>query len=349
MCFRVKRTVSLIAPESDKRFGQEGLSLSDFESDHSYVVLGEPGMGKSTEFEMEADRIGTMTPIPARRFIRGKPKNHPEWKNGPLFIDGLDEVRAAEGDPKKVIDKIIAQLEDLDIPQFRISCRSGSWLGIGDQEELDSISNTLVLQLNPLNHSDIRQILSQRCDQADTFITQAYERRLEVFLLNPQLLDLLITSVNANGWPDSPSAIFEHACQELLKEQNREHRDAHSDHSQPSRDTVLIAAGQLFALILITGKGGCAIADTDDPDTLSLRDVESQDRTLLYAAFNSRLFEGPPSYRTPIHRLLAEYLGARYLDDKIRRGLSIRRVFALLMGHDGIPFPDLRGLAGWLP
>ena len=351
MRFPVKRTVSLIAPESDKRFGQEGLSLSDFESDHSYVVLGEPGMGKSTEFKMEADRIGTMPPIPARRFIRGKPKNHPEWKNGPLFIDGLDEVRAAGGDPKKVIDKIIVQLEDLDIPQFRLSCRSGSWLGIGDQEELDSLSNsrnTLVLQLNPLNHSDIRQILSQRCDQSDTFITKAYERRLEVFLSNPQLLDLLIKSVNADGWPDNPSAVFEHACQELLKEQNREHRDAHSDYSQPSRDAVLTTAGQLFALILITGKGGCSRADTDDPDTLSLLDVEDQDRTLLHAAFNSRLFEGHPSDRTPIHRLLAEYLGARYLDDKIRRGLSVRRVFALLMGHDGIPFPDLRGMAGWL-
>ena len=69
MRLRVRRTVRLISPESDTRFGQEGLSLSDFESDLSYVVLGEPGMGKSTEFEMEAKRIGTMRPVPARPII----------------------------------------------------------------------------------------------------------------------------------------------------------------------------------------------------------------------------------------------------------------------------------------
>ena len=351
MRLRVRRTVRLISPESDTRFGQEGLSLSDFESDLSYVVLGEPGMGKSTEFEMEAKRIGTMRPVPARRFIRGKPENHPEWKNGPIFIDGLDEARAAGQYPRKVVDRIIAQLEDLDIPQFRLSCRSASWLGAGDQEELDSLSNsrnTPILQLNPLNHRDIKQILSQQVDHADKFIMQAHKRRMEIFLSNPQLLNLLIRSIADNGWPESPHAMFEHACREFLKEQNREHRDAHLTSPQPSQSEVLNAAGHLSALILIAGKDGCSLTDTDESNILPLHDIENQDRILLYKAFNSRFFEGSSSYRTPIHRLLAEYLGARYLDDKIQGGLSIRRVFALLMGHDGVPFPDLRGLAGWL-
>ena len=350
ICFPVKRTVSLVAPESDKRFGQEGLSLSDFESDHGYVVLGEPGMGKSTEFKMEAGRIGTMHPVSVRRFIRGKPKNHPEWKNGPLFIDGLDEVRAAGGDPKDVMDKIIAQLEDLDTPQFRLSCRSGSWLGDGDIDELDSLSESgtiPILQLNPLNHSDIRQILRQQHEDADTFIIQAYEYSMEAFLINPQLLDLLIKSVKSGRWLSSPSAVFERACQMLLQEQNREHRDAHSNDSQPSRKEVLASASQLFALMLLADKGGWTVADAGSPDTLSLNNVEGRNR-ILHTALNSGLFQGNHSCRTPIHRLLAEYLGARYLDDKIRQGLSVHRVFSLLMGYDGIPFPDLRGMAGWL-
>ena len=46
-------------------------------------------------------------------------------------------------------------------------------------------------------------------------------------------------------------------------------------------------------------------------------------------------------------------MGARYLDDKIQdeniqKRVSVRRIFALLMGYDGIPFPDLRGLTAWL-
>lgn len=347
----VNRTVTLIAPESDGRFGQEGLLLTDFESDRGYVLLGEPGMGKSTEFHKEAERLNLTPPVPARQFIRGKPENHPEWRNGPLFIDGLDEVRAAGGDPREVLDKIIGQLEDLGTPQFRLSCRSGHWFGAGDQEELASLLNSEtipVLQLNPLNSRDIVQIISAKHEDADAFILQAYEHGLESFLSNPQLLNVLLESVGADNWPGSPGETFENACKALIREQNREHQYAHSSTPPPSRKAILNAAGQLFALLLITGKVGWTVNNTENPDILAIHDIEDQERPPLHAALNSRLFEGEHSCRVPIHRLLAEYLGAQYLDRKIADGLSIRRVFALLTGYDGGPFPDLRGLAGWL-
>ena len=50
----VQRTVNLIGPTSDQRFGQDGLLLQDFDNDLGYVLLGEPGMGKSTEFKAAA-------------------------------------------------------------------------------------------------------------------------------------------------------------------------------------------------------------------------------------------------------------------------------------------------------
>jgi hypothetical protein len=47
------------------------------------------------------------------------------------------------------------------------------------------------------------------------------------------------------------------------------------------------------------------------------------------------------------HRTTAEYLGAKFLADQVRTGLPLGRVTALL-GVDGHPAPELRGLHAWL-
>ncbi|MXZ16835.1 MAG: hypothetical protein F4Y81_01220 [Rhodothermaceae bacterium] len=349
MSIIVKRTVSLTEPIDNSHFGKEALRLRDFEAAHGYVLLGEPGMGKSTEFDEEARRVHAGTPIPANQFISRKPENHPEWRKGPLFIDGLDEVRVGSGDPRDALNKIIEHLESSGKPQFRLSCRSISWLEPGDRKRLATISGSKeipVLLLNPLNYDDIRKIISE--PNANAFIQQAHDHGMQAFLFNPQLLDLLLTSVKTDGWPDSPSKTFENACWKLVQEQNIEYRDARSYSQLPSHEAVLRAGGQLSALMLIANKAGWSYDYTDDSEILSLRDVETQDDVTLRVAFGSGLFEGGLTRRTPIHRLLTEFLGARYLHQKIESGLSVRRVFALIMGDDGVPFPDLRGLTAWL-
>ncbi len=350
----VPRTVKLIEPRDDERFEHESLSLTHFRSDHGYVLLGEPGLGKSTEFKTEAHRVCAPDPITARRFMSRSLEGHPDWHGGgPLFIDGLDEARAGGADPRAPLDKILGRLEALGSPPFRLSCRSGSWLGPGDQREFSSLSGAApirVLQLNPLDREGIRQIVSRQRDDADEFILVAFEHGLDAFLWNPQLLMVLLNSVEVAGWPDSPSAAFERACQELVGERNNEHRDARRGMARPSRDAVLSAVGKLAALMLIAGKGGWTTTDSDDPDILSLSQVEGGDRNTLFAALESGLFRGPSTCRIPTHRLVAEFLGARYLDERIRArdGVTVRRTLSLLMGDDAIPLPDLRGLSAWL-
>ncbi|MYF40408.1 MAG: hypothetical protein F4221_06095 [Rhodothermaceae bacterium] len=356
MCEIVERSVSLIKPESDERCKKANLRLRDFESVHSYVLLGEPGMGKSTEFRAEAGRVGATIPVSARDFINQDIAKHPERVREPLFIDGLDEVRVGGGDPRSVIDKISKRLKALGSPPFRLSCRSLNWLGIGDERALYSVSGSEevpVLRLNALIYDNICKIVSAHQNNPEEFIRQAREHHMDFFLKNPQLLTFLLNSVKAGGWPSSPTETFENACRELLRERNSEHRDARSSEALPAYKDVLNAAGQLSALMLITNKVGWSADATKDHEILSLRDLNTGDRLALHEAFESRLFEDGPSCRIPIHRLMAEFLGARYLDgiiqdEKIQNGVSVRRIFALLLGYDGIPFPDLRGLTAWL-
>ena len=347
----ISRTVNLVEPRNDQRFGQVGLSLQDFDSDRSYVLLGEPGMGKSTEFDVATRGIDDTHLISARRFIRSNLDRHPEWRTGTIFVDGLDEMRVGGGDPRAVLDKIIKGLEALGTPKFRLSCRSANWLGSGDRKELGSLSGSeeiTILQLNPLDYDGIREIVSQRGQDANTFIQQAREYGVGALLGNPQLLDFLITSIETKGWPDSLLKMLENACRELARERNREHLDARSSASLQSREAILTAAGKLSAYMLIANKTGWARGYTDDPEILSILDLEGHHDPCLQAAFDSRIFIGSLRYKIPVHRLVAEFLGARYLSTEIQKGLSVRRALSLLMEHNGILLPDLKGLAAWL-
>ena len=368
MTHLVPRSVRVVSvpdagPELEDR---ARIPLANFRSVRNYILLGEPGQGKTEAFKEEAKQPGCIY-VAARRFCREAPK-HPEWGDRTLFIDGLDEIRAGAADPRTPLDDIKQKLNALGNPPFRLSCRVGSWLKPGDALELGAspgigklaeTAESTVLALNPLTMDDVRLILGHRNDHSDQcvsdaeqFIREAFEFGLDVFLRNPQLLDVLIKSVNKKSWPDGPCAAFDHACRELAKERNTEHRDASHGRVLPSLPETLTAAGRLSALLLLSGKGGWTTTNADHPDVASLRDVADDmmpgDRNALYFALESGLFSGPNDVRVPVHRPLAEFLGASYLDGRIRDGASVRRVLSLLLGHDGFPLPDLRGLSGWL-
>ncbi len=347
----IERTISQIEPINDWHFGKDLQTLRDFESAHCYVLLGEPGMGKSIEFHKEARRVHAGPSISARQFINLNLKSHSRLREAPVFIDGLDEVRIGGGDIKDVLRKIITQVEDWGNPKLRLSCRSVNWLGNTGLEELNSITESQkisILHLNPLNHDNIREIVTYRGKDFNSIIRQADEHGLSPFLFNPQLLELLLNAVEADGWPNSPTEIFERACRKIVEGRYKELRDTSSSETFPSIKEVLCATGQLFAIMLIANKAGWAAADTEDSQVLSLQEVETQNHFAFLRALDSKLFVGSNTFRAPLHRILAEFLGARYLADEIKAGLSIRRVGALLMRYDGVPLSDLQGLAAWL-
>lgn len=65
-------------------------------------------------------------------------------------------------------------------------------------------------------------------------------------------------------------------------------------------------------------------------------------------ALRTRLFQADDEHRfTHIHRVVAEYLGARWLAACFDAGGSARRIFSLFRPGDGVP-TSLRGLHAWL-
>ena len=362
----VPRTCTRVLPDDAQQKTEAGSQpLADFRTVSAYVLLGDPGSGKSTSFEAECDTLGDEAClVPARDFLAFNSDAHPEWHGRTLFIDGLDEVRAGGGDARTPFDALRGRLDALGRPRFRLSCREADWLGTNDRMNLAKVSpdaDLTVLRLDPLAEDDIERILNARSgiDDVRSFITTAKEKGVAGLLANPQCLTMLADVVTSGGgWPEGRLQLFEQACRLALREHSEEHRAAERVSAETAPEGELLdAAGRLCALLLISGAAGCATApdreDADYPDlSRSAREYPVQGRQLLCTKLFTAVAEG--RFR-PVHRHVAEFLAGRYLARLIdgeerngrrgRQGIPARRVVALMTGHDGEVVTALRGLS----
>ena len=347
--FIVPRTCTRIAQGSKERIS---LPLRDYRDRAAYVLLGDPGAGKTRAFEREAEESGGEY-IKARDFAIFDPKA--EYRDKTLFIDGLDEMRAGGGDGRTPLDHIRKHLERLGCPRFRLSCREADWLGASDSEALTRVSPdgiVIALHLDPLTDDDIAEILQHTPNVVDhdAFVGKAKEHRLGELLRNPQTLKLLVEAVGGNEWPRSRKDTYEKACRQLLRDPNPEHRQAKRD-TPISDDTLLDTAGYLCAIQLLSGLAGYALDEgATGAQHAGLQGLANPTNLPLIRALKSNLFQGDgEERRVPVHRGVSEYLAARYVAALVEnRGLPFGRVLALMAGQDGGVVSDLRGLSAWL-
>ena len=328
--------------------------MEDFRTVPAYVLLGDPGLGKTTTFQTECSAHGDEAKyMTARHFLRVSPGNHPEWKDKILFIDGLDEVRAGQADARTKLDDVIGRLDALGAPRFRLSCRAADWLGSNDLANLSTVARgeeITVLNLNPLTDKDISRILELRltATDPDTFFGDARKRGLDGLLANPQTLDMLIRLVNhGEAWPESRKETFDRFCSLLAAEPNKDHRIGTQD---VEIDDRLDASGYLCAFHLLAGIGGYVMRHAESEDGyLRAERIGFEDGDVIRAALSTRLFARIAENRiAPSHRHIAEFMGARHLADLISEGLPAKRALSLMIGADGTVVTELRGLSAWL-
>lgn len=319
----------------------ETRSLDEWGDADAYVLLGEPGAGKTCAMKAEAERVGGWY-VSARDFATLAPKPAEV-----VFIDGIDEMRAGSRNHDGPLDAIRAKLDAMGRPRFRLSCREADWIA-ADQGLLAAVSPTgkvSVLQLAPLDDGERVELLGRKVPD----LTGA-SKDLEPLLGNPLLLQLMAGVVSKGEMPRSRGQLYEMACRSLAVEPNEVMRRARPMVGA-SFDTLLHDAGMLCALLLIADRVGFAVtAPAAAGATLALEDIpQALDVQSATAALETRLFIDAGTCRVPRHRTIAEFLAARSVAHRVSdKGLPMSRVLALTCGYDGRPTEPLRGFHAWL-
>jgi hypothetical protein len=337
------RLVRQLVPKTDE--ADQRKPFSAFSDQPNIVLLGAPGAGKTHLFTEAAAGIGQR--ITTRDFL-----NTPSFSQDKvLFIDALDEHRAGRGD-RDAVNEVVKKLFAVRPKKIRISCRESDWLGETDlatfKPYFDQNGGHIVLGLEHLTEDEKRIVLStQGVTDPDEFLEEARKRRLGGMLTNPQNLLMLAKSVEGGIWPRNLKELFEKATTILLSEHNLTRmRDGDGIYGP---EELRGPAGAVLAARLIGDVDGVSLTENQLRDEYpSYRTVPYPDVGKVRAALARRAFVGNGEEAADYtHRTTAEYLGAEWLAKQIKDGLPIGRVRALI-GIDGHPAPELRGLHAWL-
>jgi hypothetical protein len=308
------------------------------------VILGEPGMGKTSLLEDLAATPGAAI-CTARQLINRYDPRSLVGNAELLVVDALDEVPAAgEGD---AVDRVLQKLGAAGYPRFVLSCRVADWraaTAVGAIRE-QYAAQPLELHLEPLTRDQQRTLLVRftgKADRADALLDHFDRYQLD-FLGNPQTLKLIAALPDDEELPRTSSRLLELATAQL----RREHKPGNEE--LPAT-VALDTAGAAFAALLLTGSSRItsrtAIANLDDGE-LPFSEVQAIAGDQLERVIRTRLFSVSALGSTYVHRRIGEYLAARRLARWADTSGKRKRLLAMLRSDGRVP-ASLRGLHAWL-
>jgi len=362
---------------------QAGLCLASEAFERRMVVLlGEPGVGKSTELDGLEARAAD-SGVPSQRVdLRGYGESRLLQELGGgvaasavvqgaaskslLILDGLDESPLSLSHVSTLIEKGI---EDIP-PQVHVvvACRTAAWPTALESALRRQVPDLEVFELLPLTRDQVDELAAASGLAPTEFRRAVVVAGVEDLTRTPILLKLLLAEAlrpadGTAGLPGSRAELFGRACRTLAAEPNP-YRSA--SETPPPTDDVLSVAGYLAVLgtfgelaAFWTGSawdapaGDLAEADcvpatvtrwtgTTGVSTGPVTVGERHIRQTLHTA----LFSGQGESRLWfVHQAIGEYLAARHL---IESGLRDTQVRSLLGDRDGLVAPQVQAVAAWL-
>src|SRR5712664_539786 len=326
--------------------------VSDLRAMPFVVLIGEPGIGKSTVLTREAANEGACV-ISMRELMTGT-KAPPD---ATLFLDALDEYRTDGGAEDKV-HTLANAIAGCDPLRWRLTCLSEDWRKAAD---IAPISKTTagrpitVAQLLPLDLDEASAILTV-LGEADPgrFLKNAESYGAIGFIENPLGLKLLRKAVADGGtWPANRFELFASATQKLAFERSA----VRSVTERHGANEILETAAEAFLLLLVSGARAIWRSNNEPPSAGDARAyITGHDlqigRGLLGDMLDTPLFRGEGETFEPMHRTIAEFLAGRALaaavrGSRSRPALPLDRALALITGSDRSPPTELRGLFAW--
>lgn len=326
--------------------------LSSLREEPFVVLLGEPGLGKSTALGYEAAAEGGVV-FTCRDAMSGTPMPI----GNTIYLDALDEYRTGENGKDKLL-QLANALSVKKTPRWRLTCRAEDWRDAADLGAMRRAANNgsiIVARLLPLDEREACAVLiALGADDPRSFISEARARGAEAFLESPLSLRLLHSVVVSDDtWPRSRFELFDKAIQALA----HEHDPERATDPRPSVGAIIEAASRLCFYALASGARALWRSNTMPPSSSSANEylntnalnVES---ALAAATLDTALFRGEGHAFEACHRTVSEFLAARFLAKTVTGAentpaFPLRRAIALITGQDCKAPSELKGLYAW--
>ena len=335
---------------------EQWLEISEFDIPNlpdSIVILGDPGSGKTFVTEALGVLPG-MHYIHAGTFGRQDMSDLLDTSDDCVVIDGVDEIVNVRFG--SAVDEILKKLSEINNPRFILSCRVADWQSSVEKAKIkdDLGREVLQLYLQPFSYQDAQRYLSVKYSNVDarSILDQFRIQGIEDFYGNPLTLRLIGEVMTRKGGqgtlPRCRAEILEQVCQLMIEEKNPRHQNKQNIYTS---EDLIDTAGAICGTIILCNQNGVHTNNyvSKTPDGF-LRSVEIA--KLPYGQFHeqalkTRLFrvEADDCF-VPIHRVVAEYVGAKWLAKCCENHRFIKRVLNLF--HSDVEVPtSFRGLHAW--
>lgn len=328
------------------------MPLSGLRASPFVILVGEPGIGKSSALSLEATAEGGHV-LTCRELV-----SDPALATGQstVYVDALDEYRSS-GDSKDKVLQLSKVLRDAGTSRWRLTCRAEDWHKKSDIHALAAAaprSEIVVAHLQPLDEDEAGAVLRQLGEHdPQAFMANARARGGTAFLESPLSLALLSAALRRAGgtWPGSRFELFAQATVELAAESD----EWRAHDRRPAAEVLRLAAGEMCSYLLLSGAKALwrSNARPSNPaEVVSVRDLPLH-QDVVESSLDTALFRGENNLFLPMHRSVAEYLAGECLARLVvgaggRSAFPLSRVLALLCGPDGKASSELRGLFAWL-
>jgi hypothetical protein len=326
--------------------------LSSLRDEPFVVLLGEPGLGKSTALRHEAAAVGGEV-VTCREAMSGVPLPAADT----AYLDALDEYRTGENGKDKLL-QLANTLSASKHHRWRLTCRAEDWrdaADLGAMRRAANNSSIVVARLLPLDESEAEVVLAALgAVDPRAFVIEARTRGAAAFLESPLSLRLLHSVVVADGtWPRTRFDLFERAIWALAHEYDPER----VTDPRPSVEAIVEAASKLCFYVLASGASAVWRSNAMPPHSGSANEYVSTsglniEPAHVAAALDTALFRGEGHAFEVCHRTVAEFLAARFLARIVmgtgnNHAFPLRRAVALITGADRQAPSELRGLYAW--
>jgi hypothetical protein len=363
-------------------------TLTDLDDVQCLVLLGEPGLGKTTAIEEEIERLRRQgqtvdfhdlkaygdTAHLLDRIFGTKPFTAPN--DSPLtvvMLDSLDEGRIAIKNIEHVLgNELSIRLKDERVRsriRVRITCRSAEWpsslterlrAAFGD-------NNVELWHLMQLRRLDVQIAAQKHQIDPPTFLQEVESANAEPLAIKPVTLELLLMLKSQRGaLPSKQVELYELGLECLSAEPNRQRIDSGSEQTVGRLTAAhrLEIAQRIAGLSILCQCPFMQLVDSpslSDSGTLSPSSVLSSEWRstsgdgLVFEPKDIRetlkggIFRTAGTNRvTWMHQTYAEFLAARYL---LRGVFETKQLDALLRSTDAADpriIPQLGETAAWL-